>query len=94
MLDASCHYCSLLWLYVLYVVFLFCQGLTFFPRCVILVACASWARAVFFFHLEVIVAFKRKSIKRRKSRRLFSKGAKKVHRKNGLTKPMRGGIRL
>lgn len=37
---------------------------------------------------------KRKRIKRRKSRKLFTKGAKKVHRKNGLTNPMRGGIRL
>ncbi len=40
------------------------------------------------------MAFKRKRIKRRKSRKLFTKGAKKVHRKNGLTNPMRGGIRL
>ncbi len=40
------------------------------------------------------MAFKRKRIGRRKSRKSFKKGAMKVHRKNGLTNPMRGGIRL
>lgn len=56
--------------------------------------CGERARAFSFSHVGVIMAFKRKSLKRRKSRRLFTKGAKKVHRKNGITNPMRGGIRL
>jgi len=36
----------------------------------------------------------RHKIKKNKSRRLFTKTAKKVHGKNGGRKPMRGGIRL
>jgi len=37
---------------------------------------------------------KRNKMKKRKSRRLFSKTARKVHRKNMPGKIMRGGIRL
>lgn len=36
---------------------------------------------------------KRKSLSRRKSRRVFSKTARRVHKKNSFV-PMRGGIRL
>lgn len=36
---------------------------------------------------------KRKKIPMKKSKRVFTKTAKKVHKKNGLA-PMRGGIRL
>lgn len=31
---------------------------------------------------------------RKKSRRVFSKTAAKIHKKNGRMRPMRGGIRL
>lgn len=37
---------------------------------------------------------KRKKLSRKKSRKLFSRTAQKTHKKNGLRKPMRGGIRL
>jgi len=37
---------------------------------------------------------RRNKMKKRKSRRLFSKTASKVHRKNMPGKIMRGGIRL
>ncbi len=38
---------------------------------------------------------KRYKMNRRKSKRSFTKGAVKVHRKNGMSaRPMRGGIRL
>ena len=36
---------------------------------------------------------KRRPMKAKSSRKLFSRTAKKVHRKNGLS-PMRGGIRI
>lgn len=37
---------------------------------------------------------KRKNLSRSGSRRLFTATAKKVHRRNGMGRPMRGGIRL
>lgn len=37
---------------------------------------------------------RRQKLSRGKSRKLFTKTAKKVHPKNGLGNPMRGGIRL
>lgn len=37
---------------------------------------------------------KRKSLSRGKSKKLFTKTAKRVHKKNGYGRPMRGGIRL
>lgn len=37
---------------------------------------------------------KRKRLQRRRSKRMFSKGASRVHAKNSWTAPMRGGIRL
>lgn len=37
---------------------------------------------------------KRYKMDRRKSRRSFSRGAARTHRKNMLGNPMRGGIRL
>ncbi len=40
------------------------------------------------------MAFKRKRMNRKRSRKVFSRGAWKVHRKNVQTNPMRGGIRL
>lgn len=36
----------------------------------------------------------RKKMSKGRSRRLFTKTAKKVHSKNGMGRPMRGGIRL
>ncbi len=39
------------------------------------------------------MAFRRK-IDRKKSRRQFTKGATRVHRRNVAGRPMRGGIRL
>lgn len=36
----------------------------------------------------------RRKISRKGSRKLFTKTARKVHRKNILGRPMRGGIRL
>jgi len=36
----------------------------------------------------------RKKMGRRKSRRLFTKTARRTHKKNLTTGPMRGGIRL
>lgn len=36
----------------------------------------------------------RKPLSRRRSRKQFSKSAKYVHPKNGMSRPMRGGIRL
>ncbi len=36
----------------------------------------------------------RKKLSRGKSRRMFTKGAQRVHRKNGSRGSMRGGIRL
>jgi len=41
-----------------------------------------------------ITIMKRRKMSKRSSRKSFSKTAKKVHRKNGLGNPMRGGIRL
>lgn len=38
--------------------------------------------------------FKRKNLKKRTSKKLFTKTASKIHRKNTRSKPMRGGIRL
>jgi len=43
--------------------------------------------------LEVIV-MRRNRMSKRKSRRSFSKGASRTHRKNLSPAPMRGGIRL
>ncbi len=42
------------------------------------------------------MAFRRKKIPRRKSRRTFTKGALRVHKKNGsgTSRVMRGGYRL
>lgn len=37
--------------------------------------------------------FKRRPMKKKRSRKLFSKTAKRVHKKNRSVKPMRGGIR-
>lgn len=37
---------------------------------------------------------KRMKLSRRKSGKMFSKGAKRVHVKNAKSSPMRGGIRL
>ena len=37
---------------------------------------------------------RRKRMSRRRSRKYFTKTARKVHRKNIPTNPMRGGIRL
>lgn len=37
---------------------------------------------------------RRKKLTMRKSKRLFSRTAKRVHGKNGYGSPMRGGIRL
>lgn len=37
---------------------------------------------------------KRKALSRRKSKKLFTRTAKKVHRKNAGATVMRGGIRL
>lgn len=37
---------------------------------------------------------KRQRVNQSNSRKLFSKTAAKVHRKNGMGRPMRGGIRL
>lgn len=36
----------------------------------------------------------RKKLGRKKSRRLFSRTARRVHKKNAGARPMRGGIRL
>jgi len=36
----------------------------------------------------------RKKIKRSQSKRSFTQGAQRVHRKNMFDRPMRGGIRL
>lgn len=36
----------------------------------------------------------RKKLKRGKSKKMFTRTAKKVHKKNGRGRPMRGGIRL
>ncbi len=44
---------------------------------------------------EVVVAFKRKRIAKKKSRRNFTRNALRVHRVNGRSgSVMRGGIRL
>lgn len=40
------------------------------------------------------MAMKRKKLSMKKSKRIFKKGAKKVHKKNRIVGPMRGGIRL
>ena len=37
---------------------------------------------------------KRKRMKSRHSKKLFTKTAQRVHKKNARTRPMRGGIRL
>ena len=36
----------------------------------------------------------RRKIPRGKSKRMFTRTAKKVHRRNGQGRPMRGGIRM
>ena len=36
---------------------------------------------------------RRKKLSPRKSKKIFTKGAKKVHKKNLYVKPMRGGFR-
>lgn len=36
----------------------------------------------------------RRKLSSRKSKKLFSRTAQKVHHKNGASRPMRGGIRL
>ena len=38
--------------------------------------------------------YKRRKMKKSKSKRLFTKTAQNVHGKNSATAPMRGGIRL
>jgi len=38
--------------------------------------------------------YKRSRIPRRKSKRMFRKGASRVHKRNYRGSPMRGGIRL
>lgn len=40
------------------------------------------------------MAFRRKKIPRRKSRKSFTKGALRVHKKNSSARVMRGGIRI
>jgi len=40
------------------------------------------------------MAFRRRKMNRRKSKRQFTKGATRVHRRNVSGRPMRGGIRL
>lgn len=37
---------------------------------------------------------RRSKLSRRGSKRLYTATAKRVHRKNGMGRPMRGGIRL
>ena len=37
---------------------------------------------------------RRRKMKRRASKRLFTKTAKRVHKRNATGRPMRGGIRL
>ena len=37
---------------------------------------------------------KRKRLSPRRSKKMFTKTAKRVHKKNGFGRPMRGGIRL
>lgn len=36
----------------------------------------------------------RRKLKKKSSKRMFAKGANRIHKKNGKTAPMRGGIRL
>jgi hypothetical protein len=44
---------------------------------------------------ELVMSKYRKSVPRKRSKRMFSKTAQRVHRKNGMTGyHMRGGIRL
>lgn len=40
------------------------------------------------------MAFKRKKLTRKSSRRSFKKGAKRIHKKNAPSRVQRGGIRL
>ena len=40
------------------------------------------------------MAFRRRKVNRKKSKRMFTRTAKKVNKKNGQGRPMRGGIRL
>lgn len=40
------------------------------------------------------MSFRRKKIPMKKSKRLFSRTARKVNKKNVSARPMRGGIRL
>lgn len=40
------------------------------------------------------MAFRRKRLGRKRSKRMFRKGASRVHKKNYRNSPMRGGIRL
>lgn len=40
------------------------------------------------------MAYRRKKMNRRKSRKLFSRTARRTHKKNLSVGPMRGGIRL
>ena len=46
--------------------------------------------------MVVVMPGRRSKMNRRKSKRSFTKGATRVHRKNGggRARPMRGGIRL
>jgi len=37
---------------------------------------------------------KRRKLNRKQSKKMFTRSAKHVHRKNGQGRPMRGGIRL
>jgi hypothetical protein len=37
---------------------------------------------------------RRKKLTPRRSKKMFTRTAKRVHRKNGMGRPMRGGIRL
>lgn len=54
-------------------------------------------RVVFLFFplfLEVVMSFRRSRMGRSNSRKVFSRGAQRVHPRNIVSGPMRGGIRL
>jgi len=55
------------------------------------VVCAVGADDVF---QEIDIMAYRKKMKKRKSKKLFSKTASRTHKKNIRNRPMRGGIRL
>lgn len=44
--------------------------------------------------LEVVMSFRRSRMGRSNSRKVFSRGAQRVHPRNIVAGPMRGGIRL